>query len=237
MAVELDRSQFGGRGFGSSKTFAYAIGEHPSRYLFVGWQHATGAGSATYNGVAGTLVAYKTYGSYVKVRGYEWLEEDLPEAGTYDVVISFGANGSYNCGAVSFYNVRQSDPHTTPTKASGQSSSPSVNHTALATQMVMDMVGGDEGSCGAPSVGPGQTAHWRSGSAAGYPSAWSGSSREPGAGGPTTMSWSSCSSRWAIFAFALNPAGAPPATSEPATKELIGSRIPNIEVSKLRTEV
>lgn len=196
-----DVSVSGGKGFGSSKTFAVTIGDHDDRMLLVAWQHATGVGSSTYNASAMTYLSYATQSPYCKVRAYKMLN---PPKGTHNVVISFGANGSFNCGASSFYNVDQDTPHTTPTTTAGWGTAITNNHTAASDQLVWDIVGGDE-DIGAPSAGTGQTVNWSSGGFSGYPVAWSGSSRETGLGGTTPMTWTMTWSRYAGIAIAMNP--------------------------------
>lgn len=155
----------------------------------------------TYNGVALTAVP-----SGATTNGQYWITAYYliaPDTGTHDIVVTVSGNVfDFGAGAISYNDVHQTVPLGTAVTATGTSTTPTVDVSSAADELV------DDGlviiHSGTLSVGAGQTQRWNA--IAGGFIKYAGSTE--GGAASTTMSWSNSSSQaWAIVAVPIKPVG------------------------------
>lgn len=169
----------------------------------VSWyKTASALSSLTYNSVSMVAVS----GSLLQDGDYNTVFYYLvaPTAGTNTVAITFtGGVFDVGVGAVSFTGANQAIPYGTPATASGTSTTPSVNVSSSAGEIVIDTT--IITHSGTYTVGGGQTSRWNAIASNGFVKV-SGSTE--GGAGTTTMSWSNTSSQfWVMSAVPIKPAG------------------------------
>lgn len=129
-----------------------------------------------------------------------------PTTGSGDIVITLSASvddTGWTTGAVLYNGADQTTPLGTCVTASGASTTPTVDVSSAATEIVQDAVITEASLTG---VGSGQTERWRIDTGAG--GGKGGGSTETGSA-TTTMSWTKGgSNNWAISAVAVKPAAA-----------------------------
>lgn len=157
--------------------------------------------TATYNAVSATLVPSSglTSGNHEVA----WYALIAPSTGANNVQITTtpGVATELTGGAVSFTDCHQTTPYGTAVTASGTSTTPSVNVSSAATEIVLDNLSILHN--GTLTVGAGQTEQWNAIGSGGF--AKYAGSRETGAA-TTTMSWSNSTSQaWAISAVPVKP--------------------------------
>lgn len=160
--------------------------------------------TATYNAVSMTLVPSSglTSGNH-EVALYSLV---APATGANNVQITTapGVVTELTGGAVSFTDCHQTTPVGTAATASGTSTTPSVNVSSAAAEIVIDNL--SIVHSGTLTVGAGQTQRWNAIGAGGF-AKYAGST-ETGAS-TTTMSWSNSTSQaWAISAVPVKPVAA-----------------------------
>jgi hypothetical protein len=180
-------------------TLSHTTGTENNRLMLVGIsQRNRLVSSVTYGGVPLTLVGENNSNANARIAIYRLVN---PAPGTANVVVNFSANPVWGAvvSVTTFYNVDQSNPLGTFATAQANSSTPSVNVSSAAGELVYDVVSKRNQSI---SVGAGQTQRWNlfSGS-----EIYGGGSTEPGAAS-TTMSWTAGSSDWAMGAVSIKPA-------------------------------
>ena len=142
-----------------------------------------------------------------------------PATGTNTVVVS--ANGTMTdlgAGAVSFTGAHQTTPFGTANTATGSSTTPSVNVSSAADEIVMDTVNIIHN--GTLTVDGSQTQRWNAISGSGFIKY--GGSTETGSA-TTTMSWgNSTSQAWAIAAVPVKPSTGGATTGPPMLRLHLG---------------
>lgn len=152
--------------------------------------------SITWGGVAMTEIGTVTRGSLV-IRSYAIVD---PPTSASDIVINFVAPGAGPYAVTSYNGVDQADPIGDVQTATGTGTTPTVDVSSAADDMVLDAM--DVANV-ISSVGANQTAEYldTTGSSDRF-----GASREAGAA-TVTMSWTVSSGAWSTMGFSLNAAG------------------------------
>lgn len=186
--------------------------------------------SVTYNSVGLTAIpSFATANGLYRVAGH-YLVAPATGANTVSVSVTGGVN-DFGAMAISFTGAHQTVPLGTAANATGSSTTPSVNVSSAADEIVVDML--NIVHSGALTVGAGQTQRVSDIGPNGF-AKYAGST-EPGSA-TTTMSWShpSSSQTWAIGAVPVKPAAA---AGQPTTKR--GGGVPgmygNPQTSWIRT--
>ena len=204
----------------SSISWSHTVGTSgTNRMLIVGV--ATDAGvdvtNVTYNGVALTPVAEAINSGQVRVEMWRLLS---PATGTKTISVTTASLTEIAAGATSWFGVDQTTPTGSAANAVGNSTIPSVNASSATGEIVVDMVGSNNGNDLFP--GSGQTSLWFT-AQAGFISGVSSS--EPGAS-TVTMSYDQpASGEWAIAAVSLKPAPAPTPTPTPTPPLTISGNV------------
>lgn len=183
-----------------SMTWSHTVASVSNRVLVVGVSvYGTTVSSVTYGGVSMTRLVTKTQSPSIAELWYL----KAPTAGTANVVVTLANSSGYAVGgAVSYYNVDQTNTWGTAVTAGSTSTTPSVAVASATGELVVDTMSG--ASSWGYSVGAGQTQRWNTTLMV----MGGGGSTEPGATS-VTMSWSSgISAAWAIVAAPLKPAAA-----------------------------
>ena len=202
-------SSFAGNGVGPF-TWAHTCSD-TDRLLRVTVSHFDSSDAVTditYNGVALTAVP-----GGATTNGQCWITAYYliaPDTGTHDIVVTVAGNVfDLGAGAISYNDVHQTVPLGTAVTATGTGTTPTVDVSSAADELVDDgLVIIHDGTL---SVGAGQTQRWNAIATFGFIK-YAGST-EVGAAS-TTMSWSNSSSQtWAIVAVPIKPTAGAPATS------------------------
>jgi hypothetical protein len=211
--VQFDAASSGNADVPSSVTVSHTIGGNARRVLIVGvtWKDSnfTQVSSVTYNGISMTLLTQvddtNTPRAYSAI--YYLLQADLPAAGAYNVVVTFGQALTRGAvvGAMSFWNVKQQiDVSATAYVQNNAYVSCNITPIFLNSWIVDNYASGALASANStPDVG--QTARWneKNGSTHG-----GGSTRELTDLTPATMGWTSTASAGqALVVYAISPAG------------------------------
>jgi len=204
LAIDATSSTSGGAGAGPF-TWSHTV-SGSDRGLVVWVSHFDSSDtvtSVTYNGVSMTAIpsSSTTNGQYY-IDGFYLI---APATGTNTISVSVsGSVFDLGAGAISFTGAHQTTMLGTAVTATGTSTTPSVNVSSAATEIVSD--GLVIVHSGTLSVGASQTSRWNTFAGGGFIK-YAGST-ETGSG-TTTMSWSNSTSQvWAIAAVPVKPAGA-----------------------------
>ncbi|MDP2632263.1 MAG: hypothetical protein Q8P25_00880 [Candidatus Curtissbacteria bacterium] len=176
----------------SSLTYSHTTsGSNRLLLVFVGFDDfPANITDVTYGGVSLTFVDGQTVGG----RRIELWRLIAPATGANDVVASFSANTAILAGSMSYAGVNQTTPLGTAAKASGVSTSASVDVSSGTGEIVADGVLGVFAQPQSFTVGGGQTERWNQEQG----DMDQAGSTEPGAT-TVTMSWTaSCSCDWTI---------------------------------------
>lgn len=216
MAIALDAASSTSAMSANPVIFSHTV-SGADRFLIVGASWANGSSvtvtGVTYDSVAMTLIDEESnLDSFGSPLGASLWGLIGPNTGTHDVSITFDSGGPAPalCGASSWTGVHQTTPLGTAAKATGDGTTPTVNVTSAANEVVVDVMVGYLSS-GTP--GTGQTADWNLDSL----SVTGAGSHEAGAG-TVTMSWTiggGFTDNWRIVAVPLKPAAAAATTSFP----------------------
>src|SRR5881296_515947 len=181
----------------STFSFNHAVGSGANRLLIVGVtdDNNRGVPSATYNAVAMTAIGSKSNGNLL-VSMFRMVN---PPSGTFAVKVTWGGgNNVGEVGAISFTGVDQTTPLGTFVTASASTTTPTVNVTSAAGELVVDTVGATGGTL---TVDASQAQRWNL-----TQTVRGGGSTEAGAA-TVTMSWSlGTSNAWATIAVPVKPA-------------------------------
>jgi len=208
----------------NSITWSHTVGAGSDRLLIVGVSMKDGKAAVNdvvYGGVTLTRIGFKeAKGRKNRVEMWKLL---APEAGTDDITVNLSKKKDVVVGGVSFFNVDQTTPHGAFASATDKSTTPSVDVTSKAGDLVLDVLA-SQGDVGPVIAGTGQTERWNTFSGKGKKGdAWGAASTESGA--PTvTMSWTiSKNKEWSIGSVSIrssapdvtllksvNPAGGQP---------------------------
>lgn len=196
--IEFDAASSGfNSSAGTTLSWSHTIGGGNNRVLVVGIAAEDSSpndltiNSVTYNGVdmdpiPGTSSSVGT--SYLqKTELYYLLDNELPSAGSYSVVITYsGSVDNINGGAISLTNVAQQPVEAVAVNANTSSSTISTNITTLTNgAWVIDVVGcGNSGSFSTTTGGMQERWDVSASSASG-----AGSTKPVASAGLTTMSW------------------------------------------------
>ena len=179
-------------------TQAHTTGTEGNRLMLVGISQKNRlVTSVTYGGTPLTLVGENITNNSARISIYRLIN---PPSGTANVVVNFSANPDKGAivGITTFNNVDQTTPLGTFASAQANSSTPIVNVTSAANELVYDVVAKRNQSL---TVGALQTQRWN------LHSGWEmygAGSTEPGAAS-NTMSWTALSENWAIGAVSIKP--------------------------------
>src|SRR5437899_4287912 len=181
----------------STFSFNHAVGSGATRLLIVGVtdDNNRGVPSVTYNAVAMTAIGSKSNGNLL-VSMFRMVN---PPSGTFAVKVTWGGgNNVGEVGAISFTGVDQTTPLGTFVTASASTTTPTVNVTSAAGELVVDTVGATGGTL---TVDASQAQRWNL-----TQTVRGGGSTEAGAA-TVTMSWSlGTSNAWATIAVPVKPA-------------------------------
>src|SRR5438876_1071828 len=181
----------------STFSFNHAVGSGANRLLIVGVtdDNNRGVPSVTYNAVAMTAIGSKSNGNLL----VSMFRTVNPPSGTFAVKVTWGGgNNVGEVGAISFTGVDQTTPLGTFVTASASTTTPTVNVTSAAGELVVDTVGATGGTL---TVEASQTQRWNL-----TQTVRGGGSTEAGAA-TVTMSWSlGTSNSWATIAVPVKPA-------------------------------
>lgn len=205
MAIAVDAvSSASGSGTGPFTWSHTCTGSDRLLLVFITIYHISSTVSGvTYNGVAATAVpsGSATNGNYAVYSYY--LIAPATSSNTVSVSVS---GGVYDVGvaAISLTGVHQSSPLGTAVTATGSSTTPSVNVSSAADEIVVDgLVIVHNGTL---SVGAGQTSRWNAATGNGFIKQ-AGSTE--GGTGTTTMSWTNSTSQdWATVGIPVKPVAA-----------------------------
>jgi uncharacterized repeat protein (TIGR01451 family) len=169
----------------------------------------TSVSSVTYGGVALTRIGATNHNDgWNRVELWKLVN---PPVGTASVVVTQNEWMVCAGGAVSFFNVDATTPHSSYTWARGVSTAPSVAVSSAAGEVVIDTVVAMR-NANSLTVGGGQTQRWNRSSGTGTYDIFGGGSTEAGQSS-VTMSWTlGASKAWVIGAVALKPAKFPDLT-------------------------
>jgi hypothetical protein len=200
----------------SSVSWSHTTGTGSNRLLLVavGVHVASGApttvASVTYGGVPLTQVTTALYSAgNPQVRSYIFNLTN-PASGTNTIAVTFAASTLYVCGAVTYSGVDQTNPIQTSNTATGYGTSQLVTVTVSgAGRAVFGHLSGHRtANTYTITEGSGQNNRW---STTTYLYKGRGSDKLDVAAGPTTMSWTTISTRpvdWVCSAVVINPATA-----------------------------
>lgn len=182
---------------GTTANFSYTTTAGTNTILVVGcgWGGTETLNSLTFNGVNFTAIETPqiTNGGSVTLA---YLKN--PSVGTFNIVPTFSASTSFNCGAAQFEGVNQATPVSGVTGAGDFTTTPTVNVPCGTGDRVVDSVVGST----ALTVDGSQTEEWNDFDIT-FPIA--GSSEACGSS-PVTMSWSQSDNWWRIKAMNLEAA-------------------------------
>jgi len=214
--IEVDATSSGR--FSGDASLSHTTGTGENRLLLVGISLSELSNppsiNATYAGQALSLVGSAFVdGSGSGVYIYSLIN---PPSGTHTVYVDYSSSPDWGSvvGVMTFTGVDQTNPLGSFAGATGDSSTPSVNVSSAAGELVFDTFMEDWGPRTA-WVGGGQTQRWNNNDGG---NDWAGGgSTEPGAGS-VTMSWSlNFHSPFAIGAVSIKPADDPTPTPTPST--------------------
>lgn len=209
MALAVDSemaSQVGASGT-TSTTLTYSFTNTAGTYLIVGAATCADAANPTvsgitYGGTAMTKIDNQVYGSSVDVALFKLAS---PATGANNVVVTVTTTAAIMSGATSFTGEHATTPVGTAAKASGTSTTPSVDVTSTTSGNIVVDVAASGSAFSA--TGAGQTLGW----VININNLASGNngqgSREPGNGGTVTMSETCGSDSWGIVAVEVKAAG------------------------------
>lgn len=215
-ALAIDAASSAGCGACTSLSWSHTV-SGTNRLLVVGpsgYDTSDTVTGVTYNSVAMTVVpSSSTSTGNHTVSQYGLI---APATGTNTVLVSVtGQMTDIGAGAVSFTDAHQTTPFGTAATATGSSTTPSVNVSSAADQIVMDTLNIIHN--GTLTVDGSQTQRWQGIGGFGFIK-YAGST-EAGAG-TTTMSWSNSTSQvWAIAAVPVKPVAV---ESNRPTRTLLG---------------
>jgi len=130
-----------------------------------------------------------------------------PATGAHNIVVTLDNTAKFVVHGCSYTGVNQTTPHGTPAKATGTSTTASVDATSAAGELVVDSVA-SVGTGGTLTVGADQTQRGNGVTTGGTnPSNVNGGISEQAGAASVTMSWGvAVSNEWAIVGVALKPA-------------------------------
>lgn len=212
--VLIDSATASGPPAGGAHDWNMTIGTGLNRALVIGCENNQVPPGISTPSIAGSTFTVVVTTANGLDRASLWVATN-PASGSTAIHVQTGSGGS-GCGAISFENVNISSPINTTAVALNISS---VTWTTTAsTTMLVDVIGeGTNSTVGTP--GSGQTLQWSNSNAGGF-TAQMGSTKDGGAAGSKTMSWTLSATLYAMAAAAVNTStGAPEVTSiSPLTK-------------------
>ena len=188
----------------TSLTWSHTVSAGSNVALFVGISIEAGSGASTgvtYGGTAMTLVGRST-GSHV----VEIWKLVAPTAGTANIVATFNGTVQVVGGGAAFNGVDQTTPTGVFAGAGGTSTTPTVNASSAAGDLVLDTLYGNDGPTATP--GAGQTSQWTLATGSGGGKARGAGSTEAGAASVTMSYTLSSSLEWQIGAVSIKAAAA-----------------------------
>lgn len=202
----------------SSHSWSHTVSSGSALCLIVklGWYGTTTTG-VTYNGVA--LTRLTTHSNSLGSDMSEIWYLKNPPVGAFNVVVSFTGARPLTAGAETYTGVHQTTTFDSEFYTEGSSLAPSIGVTGSATgDMVIDLVSyyASDYVGGVATAGAGQTETFDNGDAG---NSYAAGSREAGAAGTVTMSWTLGASAgtpyWGITAVNMN--ASPPGTDVSVT--------------------
>lgn len=190
----------------NTRTFAHTVGSGNDRLLIVHavqWNSGVGTvSSVTYNGVALTQIsgAAITFSTNFRSEGWYLI---APDVGTFNVVVTWSASQTMvSATALNYTGVHQSNPFGTAATNSGNSTTPTVDVTSAAGELVF--AGLFVNSTISSTAGTGQTERYDFSNS--LPSSQAGSD-EAGAA-TVTMNHTVTSNVWGMWGVSLKPPAA-----------------------------
>ncbi len=208
-ALAIDSASSAGCGSCTSLSWSHTV-SGTNRLLVVGpsgYDTADSVTGATYNSVSMTVVpSSSTSNGNHTISQYGLI---APSTGANTVLVSAtGPMTDLGAGAVSYTDAHQTTPFGTAVTATGTSTTPTVNVSSAADEIVVDALNILHN--GTLTVGAGQTQRWQAIGGSGFIK-YAGSTETGSA--TTTMSWANSTSQaWAISAVPVKPVGAAAAT-------------------------
>ena len=195
---------------------SYTVGSGSNGLLIVEYstRGTTSPASITYGGAALTRLDTNSDSGGIVTTEIWYLK--TPAAGTANIVVTMpGAAKEFSVGVSNYFNVNQTTPFGTVFKASGTSGTAVSNVVtdSAVGGIVIDSLATHQQDSTSISVGSGQTQTWNApvinlvSGQNGSADPWGAGSREAGAAGNVTMSWTlGASASWASLAVSLNSA-------------------------------